>query len=239
MYPILQSSVPTTSGFVPHRPTSTFKPISPATPLPVAGLSQQGSFNSLLDQVNSTQNGSPASGSSIPCAQRSPANKQNSLASTQQGTPTHSQSSQSQQVPNQQNATSQQQFASPQANTQNVAPPQPSVPAPQLFQQSPVAHQQQQPLLQPSVPGRHAAHQQHSQPQFVQPRVSPQGKPIRQPFTQPGERRENQKRLEEGTGSITVLPLGTTGKILNNHRTLSQYSPMQPANQTSHNKTTQ
>ena len=29
MYPILQSPVPTTSGFVPHRPTPTFKPINP------------------------------------------------------------------------------------------------------------------------------------------------------------------------------------------------------------------
>ena len=36
MYPILQSPVPTTSGFVPHRPTSTFKPINPATPSPAA-----------------------------------------------------------------------------------------------------------------------------------------------------------------------------------------------------------
>ena len=50
--------------------------------------------------VNSTQNGSPSSGSLIPCAQRSLANKQNSPASTQQGTPTHSQStSHSQQYP--------------------------------------------------------------------------------------------------------------------------------------------
>ena len=58
MYPILQSPVPTTSGFVPHRPISTFKPINPTMPLPVAVSSQQGSFNSLLDMGNSTQNGS-------------------------------------------------------------------------------------------------------------------------------------------------------------------------------------
>ena len=77
VYPIPQSPVPTTSGFVPHRPTPTFKPISPAMPSPAAGSSQQGSFNFLWDQVNSTQNGSPSSGSSIPCAQRSLANKQN------------------------------------------------------------------------------------------------------------------------------------------------------------------
>ena len=150
-------------------------------PSPVAGSSQQGSLNSLLDQVNSTQNGSLSSGSSVPCAQKSPANKQNSLASTQQDIPTYSQSSQSQKVPNQQNAAIQQQFASPQANTQNVAPPQLSAPAPQPFQQSSVAHQQQQLLLQPPAPGSHAAHQQLGQAQFIQCRVSPQSQPIRQP----------------------------------------------------------
>ena len=42
MYPILQSPVPTTSGFVPHRPTSTFKLINPAAPSPAAESSQQG-----------------------------------------------------------------------------------------------------------------------------------------------------------------------------------------------------
>ena len=182
MYPIPLLPVPTTSGFVPHKPNSAFKPISPATPSPATGSSQPGSFNSLLDQVNSTQNGSPSSGSSIPCAQRSPATKQNSSTSTQQGTPTHSQSTQSQQVPNQQNATTQQQFASPTANMQNVAPPQPFAPVPQSFQQSPVAHQQQQPLLQPPAPSSHAAHQQQGQLQFIQPMVSPQSQPIRQPL---------------------------------------------------------
>ena len=113
MYPILQSPVPTTSGFVPHKPTLTFKPINPAAPSSAAGSSQQGSFNSLLGMVNSTLDSSPSSGSPIPCAQRSPVNKQPSPASTPQGTPTHSQStSKGQQVPNQQNAASQQQFAS-------------------------------------------------------------------------------------------------------------------------------
>ena len=182
MYPILQSPVPTTSGFVPHRPTSTLKPINPAVLSPAAGSSQQGFCNSLLDMVNSTQNGSPSSGSSILCAQRSLVNKQNSPASTQQGTPTHSQSnSQGQQVPNLQNAASQQQFASPQANTQpqNVAPLQPFAPAPQPFQQSPVAYQQQQLQLQPPMLGSHPAHQQQGQPHFVLPRVSPKGQPIR------------------------------------------------------------
>ena len=120
MYPIPQSPVPTTSGFVPHRPTSTFKPINPAAPSQASGSSQQGSFNSLLDMVNSTQDGSLSSGSLIPCAQRSPANKQSSPASTQQGMPNHSQSTPpNHQVPHQQNATNQQQFASPQTNTQS------------------------------------------------------------------------------------------------------------------------
>ena len=45
----------------------------------------------------------------------------------------------------------------------------------------PVAPQQQSPLLQPQVPGSHAAPIQQGQPQFVQPRVNPQGHPIRQP----------------------------------------------------------
>ena len=81
----------------------------------------------------------------------------------------------------QQTAVNQQQFTTPPHNTtsQNVAPLQPSAPAPQPFHQSPVAHQQQQPLLQPPVPGSHAAQQQQGQLQFVQPRVSPQGQPIR------------------------------------------------------------
>ena len=103
MYPTLQSPVPTTSGFVPHRPTSAFKPIDPAAPSPAPCSSQQGSFNSLLDMVNSTQDGSLSSDSLIPCAQRSPANKQSSPASTQQGMPNHSQSTPpNHQVPHQQ-----------------------------------------------------------------------------------------------------------------------------------------
>ena len=68
-YPILQSPVLTTFGFVPHRPTSTSKPINPAVLSPAAGSSQQGSFNSLLDMGNSAQKGSLSSGSSIPCAE--------------------------------------------------------------------------------------------------------------------------------------------------------------------------
>ena len=37
IYPICDSPVPTTSGFVPHRPSPTFKPIDPAAPTPASG----------------------------------------------------------------------------------------------------------------------------------------------------------------------------------------------------------
>ena len=75
-----------------------------------------------------------------------------------------------------------QQFAMPSHNTslQNVASQQPSTQAPQPIQQSPITHQQQQPLLQPAAPASHAAHQQPGQPPFIQPRVGPQGQHIRQ-----------------------------------------------------------
>ena len=37
MYPICNSPVPTTSGFVPHRSSPTFKLIDPAAPMPASG----------------------------------------------------------------------------------------------------------------------------------------------------------------------------------------------------------
>ena len=114
--------------------------------------------------VGSTQNTSPSSGSSLPCAQRSPASQQNASVSTQQGTPTNSQNT----PPSYHNI-----------QPQNVAPMQPSAPALQSFQQLPVAQQQQSLLLQPPAPGSNAAPQQQDQPHFTQPRVSPQ--PISQP----------------------------------------------------------
>ena len=186
MYPIPQSPVSTTSGYVPHRPTPTctFQPINPAAPLPASGSADQGSFNSLLNMVDSTQNSSPSSGSSIPCAQKSPANQKSSPASSQQHTPNNSNTNS--QAPQQQTAANQQQFTSPRASTQakNAAPQQPYAPAPQCFQQLPVPQQQQSPLLQPPAPGSHAAYWQQGQPQFIQLRVSPQGQPIRQPRQQ-------------------------------------------------------
>ena len=68
----------------------------------------------------------------------------------------------------------------PQSQPQNVAQGQLSATNTQAIQQSPVAPQQQSPLLQPPVPSSHAAPKQQGQPQFVQPRVSPQGQPVRQ-----------------------------------------------------------
>ena len=68
----------------------------------------------------------------------------------------------------------------PQSQPQNVAQGQPYAANTQTIQQLPVAPQQQSPLLQPPVPGSHAAPMQQGQPQFVQPRVNPQGQPIRQ-----------------------------------------------------------
>ena len=162
MYPLPQSPIPTTSGFVPDRPSSTFKPIHPAAPSTASGQATQGSFNTLLGMVDSTQETGSSPGSSIPCAQKPPATGQPSPASTQ-GTSTQSNSTQV-----------------PQSQPQNVAQGQPSAANMQAIQQLPVAPQQQSLLLQLQVPGSHAAPMQQGQPQFVQPRVNPQGQPIRQ-----------------------------------------------------------
>ena len=89
MYPVPQPPIPTTSGFVPHRPSSTFKPIHPAAPSTASGSATQGSFNTLLGMVDSTQETGSSQDSSIPCAQKSPATSQPSPASTQ-GTSTQS-----------------------------------------------------------------------------------------------------------------------------------------------------
>ena len=68
----------------------------------------------------------------------------------------------------------------PQSQPQNVAQGQPSAANTQTVWQPPVAPQQQSPLCVPPVPGSHAAPKQQDQPQFVQPRVNPQGQPMRQ-----------------------------------------------------------
>ena len=104
---------------------------------------------------NSQGTGSPP-GSPIPCAQKSP--EQQTLI----GTSAHS---------NNLHNTLQ----------QNVAQGQPPAANQQTSKQLPVAHQQQSLLLQPPVPGSHAAPVHQGQPQFIQPMVSPQDQPSRQP----------------------------------------------------------
>ena len=73
MYPLPQSPIPTTSGFVPHRPSSTFKPIHLAAPSTASRPVTQESFSIPLGMVDSTQETGSSPGSSIPCAQKSPA----------------------------------------------------------------------------------------------------------------------------------------------------------------------
>ena len=107
--------------------------------------------------VDSTQETGSSPGSSIPGVQKSPATSQPSPASTQ-GMSTQSNSTQV-----------------PQSQPQNVGQGQPSAANTQAFQQLPVACQQQSLLLQPPVPGSHAAPMQQGQPQFVQLRVNPSG----------------------------------------------------------------
>ena len=148
----LHTSVSNTSGFVPNRPSSTFKPIHLAAPSTASGQATQGS-----PMVDSTLETGSSPDSSIPCAQKSPANSQPSPASTQ-GISTQSNSTQV-----------------PQSQPQSVAQGQPSATNTQAIQQSPVAAQQQSPLLQSQVLRLHAAPMQQDQPQFVQPRVNPQG----------------------------------------------------------------
>ena len=153
MYPICESPVPTTSGFVPHRPSPTFKLIDPATLSPASGTVSTGQ--------GSSHQRSPSTGSSLPygqctpqAANTTPSQQSNKCMSNHfQSTPNSNGTSP------QQTAANSQQFAKPSHNTppQNVAPSQPSAPAPQPFQQSPVACQLQQLLLQPPAPGSHAA----------------------------------------------------------------------------------
>ena len=59
IYPICDSSVPTTSGFIQHRPSPTFKLIEPAAPSPASGT--------VSTSQGSSQQSSPSIGSSLPC----------------------------------------------------------------------------------------------------------------------------------------------------------------------------
>ena len=107
MYPIPQSQLTSTSGFVP-RPSSTFQPIAPAAPIPVLPAT------AAVSQTKQPSTGSSA-GSSIPCGQGTP---KDPAGPTPQGTPQYFQNS-------------------PQVNThvQNVAPQQPPAQVQQHFQQ--------------------------------------------------------------------------------------------------------
>ena len=237
MYPICDSPVPTTSDFVPHRPSPTFKPIDPAVPTPA--------FRSVSTGQGSAQHNSPATDSSPPCGQCTP--QSTGTTSPQQsnkGTSNHFLSTPSSNVTSpQQAAAHSQQFAMPSHNAppQNIAPWQPSEQPSQPFQQSPVAHKQQQPLFQLPAPASQATHQQQGQTPFIQPRVGPQDQHIRkqryssplmqnfnpssQPFIPAVEAQQNsvpsnqeprvpksadgiKKQLSNGQG---VLPMLTTG----------------------------
>ena len=64
MYPICDSPVPTSSGFIPHRPSPTFKPIDPAAPTPASGK--------VSTSQGSSQQNSPSTDRSLPCGQHTP-----------------------------------------------------------------------------------------------------------------------------------------------------------------------
>ena len=176
IYLICDSPVPTTSGFVPHRPSPTFKLIDPAVPTPASGT--------VSTTQGSPQQNNPSTHSSLPCGQCTPqGTNTTSSQKSHKGTSNHFQSTPNSNITSpQQTAAPSQQFVMPSHNapSQNVVSLQPSAQAPQPFQQSPVAHQQEQPLFQPPAPALHAAHQQQGQLPFIQPRVGPQGQHIRQ-----------------------------------------------------------
>ena len=106
--------------------------------------------------VDNSQGTGTSPGNSIPCAQKSPERQ------TSAGMSAHS---------NNLHNTLQQNVAQGQHPTTNQ----------QAFKQLPVAPQQQSSLLQPPAPGSHAAPVHQGQLQFIQPMVSPQGQPSRQP----------------------------------------------------------
>ena len=177
MYPICDSPVPTTSGFVPHRSSPTFKLIDTAAPAPASG--------SVSASQGSAQHNSPATDSSPSCGQCTPQGT-NTIRPQQSNTGTSNyflSTPSSNAMSSQQTAAQHQQFATPSHNTplpQNVAPWQTSAQPPQPSQQSPVACKQQQLLFQLPAPASQAAHQQQGQPPFIQPRIGLQGQHIRQ-----------------------------------------------------------
>ena len=74
MYPLHTNPVPSTSTYIP-RPTSTFKPITPASQQPVKAQHKQ----------NHTEEFSPQS--SLPCGQPTPVSSNNTTNTPSQNTP--------------------------------------------------------------------------------------------------------------------------------------------------------
>ena len=96
MYPLPQTPLPCTSGFIP-RPSSTFQPITPAAPSPATGTAK-------LHQTQQSQETSP--GSSLPYGQgtpTAPADSQSPVqpdgSTTSQGIPTNNSPAHSQFTP--------------------------------------------------------------------------------------------------------------------------------------------
>ena len=96
MYPLAQTPLPCTSGFIP-RPTSTFRPITPAAPSPGTGTAKP-------HQTQQSQETSP--GSSLPCGQGTPTAPTDSQppvqpdgSTTGQGIPTNNSPAHSQFTP--------------------------------------------------------------------------------------------------------------------------------------------
>ena len=81
MYALPQTSLPSTSGFIP-RPSSTFRPIMPAAPSPATGTAKP-------HQTQQSQESLP--GSSLPCGQRTPTATSNSQPPAQPDGSTSSQ----------------------------------------------------------------------------------------------------------------------------------------------------
>ena len=73
MYPLPQTPLPCTSGFIP-RTSSTFQPITPVAPSPATGMAKP-------NQTQQSQETSP--GSSLPCGQGTPTATSNSQPSVQ------------------------------------------------------------------------------------------------------------------------------------------------------------
>ena len=77
MYPLPQTPLPCTSGFIP-RPSSMFRPITPAAPSPTSG-------GVAVNPVHEQQSKETFPGSSLPCGQGTPTAPASSQISAPQG----------------------------------------------------------------------------------------------------------------------------------------------------------